>query len=109
MSKQKGIMSVFLVAGLVVMVSPVGAQKPERSEKEVMYDRYLEFPSYPPKIVLHAVVAGFDVFEPTTDPNTFFTLFHTGTPPNVEFSFVGLHTPPVSESKDYDAIKKNRN
>ncbi|MHC4329608.1 MAG: S9 family peptidase [Planctomycetota bacterium] len=46
MSKQQGIMSVFLVAGIVVMSSPVRAQEPEQSEKEAMYYRYLEFPSY---------------------------------------------------------------
>ena len=46
MSKQKGIMSVFLVAGLVAMASLVRAQEPEQSEKETMYYRYLEFPSY---------------------------------------------------------------
>ena len=46
MSRQKGIMSVFLVAGLVVIASLVRAQEPEQSEKEAMYYRYLEFPSY---------------------------------------------------------------
>lgn len=39
-------MSVFLVAGLVVMASLVRAQEQEQSEKEAMYYRYLEFSSY---------------------------------------------------------------
>jgi dipeptidyl aminopeptidase/acylaminoacyl peptidase len=46
MSKKKGTMSVFLVAGLVVMASLVRAKEPKQSEKEAMYYRYLEFPSY---------------------------------------------------------------
>ncbi len=42
----KGIMFICLVAGLVATASAVGGQKPERSEKELMYDRYLDFSSY---------------------------------------------------------------
>ena len=49
----------------------------------------------PETIVVHALVAGFDVFEPTTDPNTFFTLFQTSDSDDILFEHVGLHTPPV--------------
>jgi len=60
----------------------------------------------PQRIILHAVVAGFDVYEPPTDPNTFFTMFHTGTPPGVEFNFIGLRTPPVVLSDQYNKLRK---
>ena len=59
----------------------------------------------PCNLTLHAMVAGFDVYEPTTDPNTFFTLFHSGFPSGVNFSFVGLHTPPVVLSNQYKALR----
>jgi DNA-binding transcriptional regulator LsrR (DeoR family) len=49
----------------------------------------------PSKIVLHAMVTGFEVFEPTTDPNTFFTLFVQDSAILPEIAFVGLHAPPV--------------
>jgi DNA-binding transcriptional regulator LsrR (DeoR family) len=63
-------------------------------------------PTIPKKIVLHAIVAGFDVYEPTTDPNPFFTLFQTPNPAGVEFSFVGLHAPAVVLSERYKEIQK---
>ena len=59
----------------------------------------------PKKLVLHAIVAGFDVYEPTTDPNTFFTLFQTANPAGIEFSFVGLHTPPVVFGSQYKKLR----
>jgi DNA-binding transcriptional regulator LsrR (DeoR family) len=60
----------------------------------------------PCKLTFHALVAGFDVYEPTTDPNTFFTLFHSGLSPGVEFNFVGLHTPPVVRSDQYATLRE---
>jgi DNA-binding transcriptional regulator LsrR (DeoR family) len=59
----------------------------------------------PSRLVLHALVAGFDVFEPVTDPNTFFTLFHSGEPFGVEYKYVGLHTPPVVKTVEYKTLK----
>ncbi len=60
----------------------------------------------PQKLTLHALVAGFDVFDPTTDPNTFFTLFQSDKSSGIEFGFVGLHTPPLVKTADYhDLIK----
>ncbi|MBN1359433.1 MAG: hypothetical protein JW993_02525 [Sedimentisphaerales bacterium] len=61
--------------------------------------------SLPKTLVLHALVAGFDVLEPTTDPNTFFTLFQNHTSVNTKFEFVGLHTPPVVKASEYDVLK----
>ena len=65
----------------------------------------LETP-FPKKLVLHALVAGFNVYEPTTDPNTFFSLFRSDQPPGIEFGFVGLHAPPLVESKEYHKLIK---
>jgi DNA-binding transcriptional regulator LsrR (DeoR family) len=61
----------------------------------------------PETLVLHALVAGFDVFDPTTDPNTFFTLFRNRTSVNTRFEFVGLHTPPVVTASEYDALRNS--
>jgi DNA-binding transcriptional regulator LsrR (DeoR family) len=59
----------------------------------------------PETLVLHALVAGFEVRDPTTDPNTFFTLFRNQTSVNTKFEFVGLHTPPVVQASEYDSLR----
>ena len=59
----------------------------------------------PETLVLHALVAGFEVMDPTTDPNTFFTLFRNQTSVNVKFEFVGLHTPPVVRANEYSSLR----
>ena len=59
----------------------------------------------PAKIVLHALVSGFDVREPTTDPNTFFTLFQSNKYQGIEFEYVGLHTQPMVKWKDIQALR----
>jgi len=59
----------------------------------------------PGMLVLHALVAGFEVRDPTTDPNTFFTLFRNETSVNTKFEFVGLHTPPVVRASEYDSLR----
>lgn len=61
--------------------------------------------SIPSRLVLHALVAGFDTFDPTTDPNTFFTLFHSSNPSGLQIKFVGLHAPPIVETDEYDKLK----
>ncbi|MBP7053719.1 MAG: hypothetical protein KBE65_22135 [Phycisphaerae bacterium] len=61
----------------------------------------------PETLVLHALVAGFEVLDPTTDPNTFFTLFQNRTSVNTKFEFVGLHTPPVVQASEYDALRNS--
>jgi DNA-binding transcriptional regulator LsrR (DeoR family) len=49
---------------------------------------------YLPKgIVFHALVAGFDVSDPTTDPNAFFTYLAKDPAMEVDTSFVALHSP----------------
>lgn len=59
----------------------------------------------PKTLVLHALVAGFEVRDPTTDPNTFFTLFQNRMSVNTKFEFVGLHTPPVVHAGEYNSLR----
>jgi DNA-binding transcriptional regulator LsrR (DeoR family) len=59
----------------------------------------------PEKLVLHALVAGFEVLEPTTDPNTFFTLFHTEAVLGPKCEFVGLHAPTVVKASQYKGLR----
>lgn len=61
----------------------------------------------PETLVLHALVAGFDVRDPTTDPNTFFTLFNNRTSVNTRYEYVGLHTPPVVRADEYDTLRNS--
>jgi len=51
----------------------------------------------PDKVVFHALVAGFDLHDPTTDPNSFFTYFVDNPALQVTPEFVGLHAPPFAE------------
>jgi len=53
----------------------------------------------PKKIVFHALVAGFDLYDPTTAPNSFFTYFVSDPGLQVETAFVGLHAPPIISPK----------
>jgi len=61
----------------------------------------------PETLVLHALVAGFDVRDPTTDPNTFFTLFNNRTSVNTRYEYVGLRTPPVVQAGEYDTLRNS--
>jgi DNA-binding transcriptional regulator LsrR (DeoR family) len=62
-------------------------------------------PPLPRKIVFHAMVAGFDVFHPTNDPNAFFTYFEQDYVRHVELAFVGLHTPAVVEPEQVERLR----
>ena len=53
----------------------------------------------PSRIVFHALVAGFDVSDPTTDPNAFFTYFVGDPGIPIETSFVALHSPAMVEAE----------
>jgi hypothetical protein len=59
----------------------------------------------PETLVLHALVAGFDVTDPTTDPNMFFTLFQDETKFQSKFKFIGLQTPPRVKSSQYRSLR----
>lgn len=52
----------------------------------------------PREIVFHALVAGFDVNDPTTDPNAFFSYFVKDPAMQVETRFVALHAPAILEA-----------
>lgn len=60
----------------------------------------------PRKIVFHALVAGFDVFDPPTDPNAFFTYFVKDPAMQVDTAFVGLHAPAVVEPEQLPKLKR---
>ncbi len=60
----------------------------------------------PKEIVFHALVAGFDVEDPTTDPNAFFTYFVNDAAMPIVTNFVGLHAPPVCVSDLFEELQK---
>jgi DNA-binding transcriptional regulator LsrR (DeoR family) len=62
----------------------------------------------PDKIVFHALVAGFDVNDPTTDPNAFFTYFVGDPAMQVKTSFVALHAPAVVEPELLPRLRAQR-
>jgi len=49
----------------------------------------------PPKIVFHALVAGFATAAPGTDPTSFFSYLADRGNPNLDTSFVLFHAPPI--------------
>ncbi len=59
----------------------------------------------PETIHLHALVAGFNPLDPTTDPNAFFTYFirRPGLPMNIKF--MGLHAPALVGSRDFSKLR----
>jgi DNA-binding transcriptional regulator LsrR (DeoR family) len=59
----------------------------------------------PRKIVFHAMVAGFDVTDPTTDPNAFFTYFVKDPNSQVETSFVGFHAPAMARLEIIEELR----
>ncbi len=60
----------------------------------------------PETLALHALVAGFDVTDPTTDPNTFFTLFQDETKFSTKIKFIGLQTPPRVAASEYYKLRE---
>lgn len=60
----------------------------------------------PKTVVFHAMVAGFDVNEPSTDPNAFFTYFVNDPAMQVEAQFVGLHAPAVVKTKQFAGLRE---
>jgi DNA-binding transcriptional regulator LsrR (DeoR family) len=59
----------------------------------------------PREIVFHAMVAGFDVSEPTTDPNAFFTYFVKDPACLVTTSFVGFHAPAMARAETIQELR----
>jgi len=60
----------------------------------------------PSKIVFHALVAGFDVNDPTTDPNAFFTYFVDDHAMPFEASFVALHSPAMVKAAEEEKLQE---
>lgn len=67
----------------------------------------LEIPrdDLPPRVQLHALVSGFDLYEPTTDPNTYFSHFVGRPAMQTEISFVGLHAPAVVRKRQLRGLR----
>lgn len=63
-------------------------------------------PQLPEKICFHALVAGFDVEDPTTDPNAFFTYFVRDASMDVKTGFVALHAPAIADDEARDKLRK---
>lgn len=59
----------------------------------------------PDRLVLHALVSGFDIRRPMTDPSAFFTHFMNPAL-QVEVAFVGLHAPAVIRTEDAEDLLK---
>jgi DNA-binding transcriptional regulator LsrR (DeoR family) len=55
---------------------------------------------FPDRLVLHALVAGFDLNIPITDPNAFFTYFVRSDLP-LKVGYVGLHAPAIVRPNDW--------
>ncbi len=59
----------------------------------------------PKGIVFHAIVAGFNVADPSTDPNGFFTYFAGESALQVQTSFMGLPAPGIVKSADMEKLR----
>ncbi len=59
----------------------------------------------PKVIVFHAIVAGFNVTDPLTDPNGFFNYFAGESALQVQTSFMGLPAPGIVRSAELDKLR----
>ncbi len=59
----------------------------------------------PERIVFHAIVAGFNVTDPSTDPNGFFTYFAGDSALQVQTSFMGLPAPGIVQSSEMEKLR----
>jgi len=59
----------------------------------------------PRKIVFHAMVAGFNMQDPSTDPNGFFTYFASEPALQVKTSFLGLLAPGIVKTSEIDKLR----
>jgi DNA-binding transcriptional regulator LsrR (DeoR family) len=59
----------------------------------------------PETLVLHAIVAGFNVEDPTFDPNAFFTYFANDPMMPVKTRFVGLHAPAIVRQAEIAGLR----
>ena len=67
----------------------------------------------PERIVFHSMAAGFDVFDPTMDPNSFFAYFQKDAAMITSTAFVGLQAPSLvrtshmAELKELEGIRES--
>ena len=61
----------------------------------------------PKRIVFHAIVAGFSITDPSTDPNGFFAYFAGDSALRVQTGFIGLPAPGVIKSTEMDKLRTN--
>ncbi len=59
----------------------------------------------PQTIIFHAIVAGFQVTDPSTDPNGFFNYFAGETDLQVQASFIGLPAPMILKSGEIGKLR----
>lgn len=60
----------------------------------------------PHRLHFHAMVSGFDLHDPTTDPNAMFTRFVFDTTIPVKTSFTALHAPGVVTAKEFETLRE---
>lgn len=61
--------------------------------------------SLPDKVVIHAMAAGFDPRDPTTDPNTFCSYFSAVPMNEIKVEFLGLAAPSLVKPADIRALR----
>ncbi len=61
--------------------------------------------SLPEKVVIHAMAAGFDPRDPTTDPNTFCSYFTGGLLNDIQVEFFGLSAPSLVQPEGIRALR----
>ena len=60
----------------------------------------------PARIFFHALVAGFDVTDPTTDPNAFFSYYVDDPAMPFDASFVAFHSPALVEAAEEQKLRE---
>lgn len=63
---------------------------------------------FPSTLYLHALVAGFDVNDPTTEPNAMFTQLYLDNrlPVDIDIRFIALHAPATVPKSGFDTVTK---
>ncbi len=59
----------------------------------------------PKTVVFHALVSGFNLAQPSTAPNGFFTYFASDPGIHVDTKFVGLHAPALIKTEQFDELR----
>lgn len=70
------------------------------------HDQTKLYGQFPDTLHMHAMVAGFDPLDPTTEPNAMFTHLHLENKVPVRMKFVGLNASPVVRRDQLDAFTR---